>query len=146
MKRAGFFTRFMAFALDLFIIFIVSMIILTAVTVGYIIGYGHYSFRSILDGMGIILTVSIISSVFLFFFYFTYLTGKRGSTIGKGIFSIKVVRINDVNIDLSVSFLRCLSYILSASIFFMGFLMALICRGRALHDFIANTHVIEDVQ
>lgn len=146
MKRAGFFTRFMAFALDLFIIFIVSMIILTAVLTGYIIGYGHYSFRSILDGIGIILTVFIISTVFVFFFYFTYLSGKRGSTIGKGIFSIKVVRINDVNIDLSVSFLRCLSYILSASIFFMGFLMALICRGRALHDFIANTHVIEDVQ
>ncbi len=146
MKRAGFFTRFMAFALDLFILFLISMVTLAAVIAGYTIGEGGCSLYSLFDGMSIIFTVSMMSSVFVSIFYFTYLSGKEGSTIGKKIFSIKVVRINNLDIDLSTSFLRSLSYILSASVFFLGFLMTPIFKGRALHDFIAKTHVIEDVK
>lgn len=146
MKRAGFFTRFMAFALDLFILFLISVATLASVLAGYTIGKGGYSLYSLFDGMGMILAISMMSSMFIFIFYFTYLSGKEGATIGKKIFSIKVVRINNLDINLFISFLRCLSYIVSASLFFVGFFMAPIFRGRALHDFIAKTHVIEDTQ
>ncbi|MCX8109850.1 MAG: RDD family protein [Syntrophorhabdaceae bacterium] len=144
MRKAPFFSRFMAFALDLFIVFMVSTFTLAAIVTGYMIGCGGSFFYSIIDGIGILSTIFFISHATIFIFYFTYLSAGDGSTIGKDIFSIKVKRLDGMDINLSVSFIRCMSYLVSASIFFLGFFMALIFKGRSLHDFIANTLVIED--
>lgn len=144
MKKAPFFSRLMAFALDLFIVFMASFVTLAAIVTGYMIGCEGPFFYSVIDGIGILSTIFFISHAMIFIFYFTYLPASNSSTIGKYIFSIKVKRTNNMDIDIYISFIRCISYLLSASIFFLGFLMALVFKGRTLHDFIANTHVIED--
>lgn len=144
MRKAPFFSRLMAFALDIFIVFMASVFTLTAIVTGYIIGCGGFSFYSFMDKIGILSMIFFISHVFTFVFYFTYLSAREGSTIGKYIFSIRVTRTNGMDMNLSISFLRCILYMLSASIFFLGFLIAIVFKGRSLHDFIANTQVIED--
>jgi uncharacterized RDD family membrane protein YckC len=71
---------------------------------------------------------------------------RSGATIGKRVFKLRVVRADNLQpIGIPRSIVRHLAHILSALIFFLGYVMAAFNhRKRALHDYIAGTVVIKD--
>ncbi len=83
--------------------------------------------------------------IFLFLFYFTYLTARGENTFGKHVFKLRVVASADnAPLGLMRSLARALAYWLSALPLFLGFWMALLPGGRTLHDVIAGTTVIKE--
>ncbi len=73
--------------------------------------------------------------------YYTWLTYRYGTTLGKRVLRIYVVSMVDLSpITLRQSLIRCLGYILSYLPLGAGFLMAAFHpEKRALHDLIAGT-------
>ncbi|MCX5818286.1 MAG: RDD family protein [Proteobacteria bacterium] len=146
MKRASIFARFLALCVDWFILSIFGILVFVSVLAGYIFGSGG----SLLDGidtrLGLLFKTFIFCSIFIITFYFTYLTMKGRSTVGKSIFNIKVLKGDGAELGFLRSLSRFTVYVFSASAFFIGFIMALFLRGRALHDILADTQVVEEEQ
>jgi uncharacterized RDD family membrane protein YckC len=144
MKRASIFARFLALCVDWFILSIFSILVFVSVLAGYIFGSGG----SLLDGIDIklwlLFKTFMLCSIFIITFYFTYLTMKGRSTVGKSIFKIKVMKSDGAELGFLRSLSRFTVYVFSASAFFIGFIMALFLRGRALHDILADTQVVEE--
>ena len=142
MNRAPLFLRFCALLIDMVIVIFFSTLIWLATLLGYRLGAGRLTF----PGLSIILSLSPFFFSFTFFFYFTYLTMEQGMTIGKSITGIRVVRKEPDGLQGTIgplrAFVRTAAYTLSASVCFLGFLMALACRGETLHDLIAGTRVV----
>jgi len=144
MKKASIFARFLALCVDWFILSIFSMLVFISVLTGYIFGSGGSLFDGIDTRMGLLFKTFIFCSVFIVTFYFTYLTMKGSSTIGKSIFKIKVLKRDGAKLGFVRSLFRFTMYVFSASAFFIGFIMAIFMRGRALHDILADTQVVEE--
>jgi uncharacterized RDD family membrane protein YckC len=141
MMRAPVFARFVALMIDMCIVKLSSAIMCTAALMGYRAGSGRITF----DDLSTIAGISPFFFIITFFFYFTYLIMDRGVTPGKSLLGIKVIRSGtDVPESLGFprAFLRAAAYFLSASLCFMGFLIAFLPGGRALHDLIAGTRVV----
>lgn len=85
--------------------------------------------------------VLVVIRMIISFFYYSWLTFWWGTTLGKLIFKIKVVKAKDLSaITLKQSIIRCLSYVLSYIPFGTGFFMvAFQPEKRGLHDLIAGT-------
>ncbi len=81
--------------------------------------------------------------VFVVLYYFTYLTADGEQTIGKSIFGIRVVTKDGENLGRVWACVRCFCYWISAVPFFLGFLMAFVFRGHALHDILCRTMVVK---
>jgi uncharacterized RDD family membrane protein YckC len=73
--------------------------------------------------------------------YYTWMTYRCGTTLGKRVFRIYVVKSSDQTlISRGQSLIRCLAYLLSYLPFGAGYLMAAFHpEKRALHDLIAGT-------
>jgi uncharacterized RDD family membrane protein YckC len=147
MKRASLFARFLAILIDISFLLCVSVLLMASGLIGAVMGVGG-SIASSSDLLSILKTfvsVFFFFEIFLFLFYFTYLTARDESTFGKHVFRLRVVRKRD-NAPLGVmrSLVRALAYWLSALPLFLGFWMALPFGGLALHDVIAGTMVIEE--
>lgn len=144
MKRASIFARFLALCVDWFILSIFSILVFISVLAGYIFGSGG----SLLDGidtrLGLLFKIFMLCSIFIITFYFTYLTMKGSSTVGKSIFNIKVLKRDGAELGFLRSLSRFTVYVFSASAFFIGFIIALFMRGRTLHDILADTQVVEE--
>jgi uncharacterized RDD family membrane protein YckC len=144
MKRASIFARFLALCVDWFILSIFSILVFISVLAGYIFGSGG----SLLDGidarLGLLFKTFIFCSIFITTFYFTYLTMKGRSTVGKSIFKIKVMKRDGTELGFLRSLSRFTVYVFSVSACFIGFIIALSLRGRTLHDILADTQVIEE--
>jgi uncharacterized RDD family membrane protein YckC len=142
MIRAPVFARFVALMIDMLVVKLFSVTMCTAALMGYRTGSGRITF----DDLSAIVAISPFFFIITFFFYFTYLPMDRGMTPGKSLVGIKVIRsgTDDVPEGLGFprAFLRAAAYGLSASLCFMGFLMAFLPGGRALHDIIAGTRVV----
>ena len=144
MNRVLFFPRFAAFLIDITIVALFSGVIFVSALLGYRAGAGQLTFSSL---SGIILLCPLFS-VLVFLFYFTYLTMESGMTIGKSALGIRVIKRTPCHEEegKGLGFLRSLvraaAYFLSASIWFLGFFMALFFQGIALHDAIAGTRVV----
>ena len=68
----------------------------------------------------------------------------RGQTPGKMVLRIKIVRTDGTNITLSAALLRYLGYMVSAAIFFIGFIWIAFDRHKqGLHDKMADTYVVK---
>ena len=76
-------------------------------------------------------------------YYFTYLTADGEQTIGKSICRIRVVTKDGDNLGRIRAFLRCICYGFSTLPLLLGFLMAFLFRGHALHDILCGTMVIK---
>lgn len=146
MKRAPFFIRLLAFLVDLGFLFFVSLLLFISGLAGYSMGMEPVqSFSSFLFELRHFFPLFFKFLLILFLFYFTYLTARGEKTIGKTIFGIKVVRRRDsADIGIMRSFLRALFYWVSAFPFFVGFLMAFLLKGRALHDILTGTMVVKE--
>jgi uncharacterized RDD family membrane protein YckC len=145
MKRASLIARFFAFVIDLVFLFFITALVTGSIFAGYSIGAGRVPSR---DPVGAVLTailVFILSGIVLFLFYFTYLTSGKGRTIGKNVFGIKVVRAKDEGeVGWGRALARTCTYVLSAFPFLLGFIMAFLFGGRALHDILTGTRVARE--
>jgi uncharacterized RDD family membrane protein YckC len=140
MKRASIFVRFLALSIDIFILFLFYIVVFISALAGYVSGVEVLSFSNLFG----FFPVFFYSSSFISLFYFTYLNMNGGMTVGKRAFGIKVVRRDGTELGFLRAFLRSVSYVFSASIWCMGFIMAFFLKGRALHDIIADTVVVEE--
>ena len=149
-RRAGFFLRTLAFAID--------SAILTAVGASYLLAgglaYGFDDLRTIGDGDPVIGALTLIgeaphvgSAVFLLLFllvsgYFIYFHGSLGRTPGKALFGLRVVTDTGLPIGYGRALARWAGFILSCVVFGLGVLWTAFSEvQQGLHDKIARTYV-----
>ena len=136
-RFAGSVSRFLAFLVDQFVIGVVfvvgALLVQTAVQV---------VFRSSFE----INDESTPVTVAFMMWWFVYTAGSlaaTGSTIGKAILGLTVVRSDGSRLDARHAAVRTLMFPLSFLLLGLGFLMGLIRRDRCeLHDRIADTGVV----
>jgi uncharacterized RDD family membrane protein YckC len=147
MKRASLFARFLAILVDLSFLVSVSVLLFVSGLIGVVMGVGvsKTSFCDLLSAIRAFVSIFFFFEIFLFLFYFTYLTARGENTFGKRIFRLRVVRRRDnAPVGVTRSLARALAYWLSALPLFLGFCMAVVSGGRALHDVIAGTAVVKE--
>jgi len=84
--------------------------------------------------------VIIVLTIFCFFSWFWI---KNGQTLGMQAWRIKLISINDENINLKQTSLRLLGAVISAGFFGLGYLWILLdAENRTWHDIISKTRVI----
>ena len=149
-KPAGFFSRILAFFIDVFLITLI--ILMAGVVIFFVLHF--FRFRQILDFVKSILPgvqdpipqfIVLISPIMFLLtaFYFVFFWTLVGFTPGKAIFGLKIVRRDGQSLSAGRAILRYLSYWVSAIPFFLGFIWILISRRHeGWHDKIADTHVI----
>lgn len=148
-KPAGFFSRTLAFMLDLFILVILGLMI---GGVSFLVLH-FFRYRQILDFMKSLLGIDdqigqflalISPALFLAALtYFVFFWTLVGFTPGKAIMGLQIVRTDGRPLSVGRALLRYLGYWLSAIPFFLGFIWILLDRRHeGWHDKISNTHVI----
>lgn len=143
MNRASVFARLFAFITDVLFLILVQFLFFTAAILGHMLWVRPSSFSVLsakLSGFSPVLSLAFL---FVVLYYFTSLTADGEQTIGKAIFGIRVVTTRGENPGKIRAFLRCICYALSALPFFLGFVMAFLFRGRALHDILCRTMVVK---
>lgn len=122
MNYAGFWKRFAAVIIDAIIIWLLSMVL--------IIPY-------FVPPLGIIVAA---------FYHVVFETSPLRATPGKAILKIAVVRSNGSLMNVKDSIIRFVLSFVSSMLMFIGYLMALFTsKKQTLHDFVADTVVIEEV-
>lgn len=145
MKRAPLSARLLAFLIDVAFLGCAAAIITGSAVAGYSIGAGDVPSRDPVAAAFVTFLVFVLSGLFLFLFYFTYLTSGEGRTIGKSITGIRVVRASDEGrMGWGRALARTCAYALSAFPFLLGFFMAFLLGGRALHDLLTGTRVTRE--
>jgi len=143
--RGGFWQRYMAFAIDSLILFLVMAIFIILGLVA--LEWGNVGGRAvpILRQVRIILPIFFPLGFVLGMAYFTAFHGAGGQTIGKMIFGLRVVRTNGQPLSFLQALGRALSYTVSALPLFLGFYWAgITAKKRAWHDWIADTMVVRE--
>lgn len=138
-ELAGLWDRFLAFLLDLIIVFLFCYLMIALFSIG---------FSSLLDG-GDQFTYSLIVAVPLFVFLLYHFVSEAladGQTWGKKAMKIKVLRLDNTGSGLSDHLLRSLFYLIDF-LFSAGILAALMIstseKRQRLGDMTANTAVIK---
>jgi uncharacterized RDD family membrane protein YckC len=136
LRYAGFWIRFVAYIVDGILLNVVNTII------G--LPFGITPFSSDVDPAkaGMVLFVSFIQIV-VGILYYTIFVGKAGATPGKMALGLKIVRSDGSPVGFGRACGRYFSYILSALIFAIGFLMiAFSDEKKGLHDIVCDTRVV----
>ena len=143
-KTAGFQIRVLSFLLDIFILLLV--LFAANLTVWFVVFPPIFKLARMLNleadpFLGIAMFGVLL---FVIFFYFVYYVGKNGATPGKKILGIQIIRINGNPVGYGVAVGRYFASILSASLFFIGFIWILFDAkyAQALHDKICQTRVV----
>lgn len=142
MTRASVFARLFAFMVDILFLFIVKLLLVAAAFAGHMLWAEQTSFIFLSARLLEFSPVLLLSFLFVVLYYFTYLTADGEQTIGKTIFGIRVVTTDGENLGRIRALVRCICYGFSTLPLFLGFLMAFIFRGHALHDILCRTTVI----
>jgi uncharacterized RDD family membrane protein YckC len=149
---AGFISRFLAFALDIvltmFIIVATTWFFSITVTV-FQLSRSWAALAARFPHLGAIVnrfinpvTGSIVALLFLFLYFAVSFT-MLGQTPGKLLLGLRVRTVEGKRLPFWRSCIRVLAYILSAVVFFLGFLWVLVDDQRqAWHDKIAGTYVV----
>jgi|PlaIllAssembly_1097288.scaffolds.fasta_scaffold66011_3 uncharacterized RDD family membrane protein YckC len=143
MTRASIFVRFFAILIDCIFLFLVHSLILAAAALGLLLGPESASYVSASSAVRSYSSIPFLASLFVFFYYFTVLTADGEGTIGKRVCGIKVVTGDGHDFGRIRAFVRCFCYMISAVPFFLGFLIAVLFKGRSLHDMLAGTMVVK---
>jgi uncharacterized RDD family membrane protein YckC len=143
----GFWRRAVAFSIDKIILFFTSLFILFIGVLSLAISFlSHY--RDMLPERFEEITITFVAvylftTIFISMFYFTYFHGAAGQTPGKMILGLKVVQTTGEQMTFGLAFLRWVGYIISAVIFYLGFIwIAFDAKKQGWHDKIAGTIVI----
>jgi uncharacterized RDD family membrane protein YckC len=142
MTRASALARLFALMVDILFLLMVQLLIFAAAFLGHMVWVESSSFTLLYGRVMDFSPVLSLSFLFVVLYYFTCLTADGEQTIGKTVFGIRVVTREGENPSRVRALLRCLCYGLSAFPFFLGFLMAFVFRGRALHDILCGTMVV----
>jgi uncharacterized RDD family membrane protein YckC len=143
MTRASVLARFLALIVDIVFLFIVQILLFAAAFLGHLLWVRPSSFGQLSAKLSEFSPVLSLAFLFVMLYYFTSLTAHGEQTIGKSVLSIRVVTTRGDNPGTIRAFLRCICYGFSALPFFLGFLMAFVFRGRALHDLLCGTMVVK---
>jgi uncharacterized RDD family membrane protein YckC len=143
MTRASFVARFVAFCVDALFLCIVHALLVAAAVIGHAVALPSTSPGLLFERMRGFSPVLTMAFLFVVLYYFTYLTADGEQTIGKSVCGIRVVTRDGENLGRARAFVRCVCYAVSGIPLFIGFLMALIFRGRSLHDLLCGTMVIK---
>ncbi|HME41833.1 MAG TPA: RDD family protein [Syntrophorhabdales bacterium] len=142
MTRASAFARLFALMVDILFLLIVQFFLFTAAFAGHTLWAESISFNPLSPRLMEFSPVLSLSFLFVVLYYFTSLTSDGEQTIGKTVFGIRVVTREGEDLGRIRALLRCLCYGFSALPLFLGFLMAFVFRGNALHDILCRTKVI----
>jgi len=148
-KPAGFFSRTMAFVLDLFLITFLGL--MSGVVIFIILRFFRY--KQILDYVKSLFGVQdqlgqfiVLISPMLFLIvlsYFVFFWSLVGYSPGKALLGLRIVRQDGRPISVGRAIVRYLGYWVSAIPLFLGFIWILFDRQHeGWHDKLANTHVI----
>lgn len=143
---AGFFSRSLAFVIDLIILSAVQLagsamiqLILRFFRLTQLVTY----FKSILENATINIAIGGVLFTLIVIGYYTFFWTLVGFTPGKAIMGLKVVRKNGSKLSFGRSLLRFFCYWISALPLFLGYFWVLWDRHhRAWHDKIAGTQVL----
>jgi len=146
-RPAGFFSRFIAFMIDLVIISI------SMTTFWFLLSQVTDFFRldePVRQLLGAYIDVPLLSRIsasiiYILFaqFYFAFFWSLVEYTPGKLILGLRVIRLNGNRISFWRALVRSFCYFLSSLLFFAGFILIIFDKKRqALHDKIAGTLVI----
>lgn len=143
----GFWRRAMAFSIDKIILFFTSLFILSigmlALSISFLSHYREMLPERFEQITIMFVFVYLLMTVFISMFYFTYFHGAVGQTPGKMIFGLKVVQSTGEQMTFGLAFLRWVGYIISAVLFYIGFLwVAFDAKKQGFHDKIAGTVVV----
>ncbi len=132
-KRASFWQRFFALLIDLIVLGLIdggiNLLGLQNWSVGRNLGWWP-ALWSIVQG-----------AIPAIYFIWSYSSG--GQTLGKRAMMIKVISMDGSPLNLAVGILRTLGYLLSAALFYLGFLWSIWdVEKQAWHDKIAGTCVV----
>lgn len=133
-KPAGFWIRFFAYLVDLMLI--------QTVLVGLVV-YNIFTIAGIADYTVLYISLMGIVNGIVFYLYFAIMTKYFNQTVGKMIFGIKVV--SDTGEPLSwstVLFRETVGRFISATILVLYIIVAFTKKHKAIHDYIADTHVV----
>ena len=140
MDYAGFWIRFGASIIDSVIMTVVNLIITVAFSLP---GIGSMNSDDPSQMFMSSYTIGTLLNVIIYFGYEIFFTGKWGATIGKMACGLKVVTPEGEKISYARSFGRYFAKIVSALIFYIGYIMAgFDDEKRALHDRMCSTRVI----
>ena len=148
-KPAGFFSRMMAFLLDIFLLAILGL--MSGLVIFLVLHFFRY--KQILDFVKSLLGVEdefaqfigLISPILFLvvLIYFVFFWTLVGYTPGKALLGLRIVRQDGRPLSVGRALLRYLGYWISAIPLFLGFIWVLIDRQHeGWHDKLANTHVI----
>ncbi|GIN23250.1 MAG TPA: RDD family protein [Bacillus bacterium] len=131
----GFWMRFWAYLLDLAVIGGVSGILVKPL------------FRALdlqLSASGIFTPINIASAL-IFYLYFVLMTKFFRQTLGKMVFGLKVIPLNDDKLSWStVLFREWIGRYISATIWILYIIAAFTPKKQALHDMFADTAVVHE--
>ncbi len=134
--KAGFWLRLVALMIDWFLVFLLQVVLSTA-----LMFIGSNGFQ--LHGSMAILVQ--LFSMILSLFYWVFFTGHGGQTLGKMLLRIQVIGIDGTPVSYGKAFYReVVGKLISGIIFCIGYLMAAFDdQKQALHDRMAKTYVIK---
>jgi uncharacterized RDD family membrane protein YckC len=144
----GFWRRGVAFLIDKTILFFISLMLffigILAMSLGFASGDDVLSIETFTKLTSNFMISYCTMTLLLNVIYFTYFHGTTGQTLGKKIFGLKVVQKTGEPMTLGIAFLRWVGYLISALIFYLGFIwIAFDTRKQGWHDKIAGTCVIK---
>ena len=144
----GFWRRLFAFLVDGVILYFVSLVLFLAGLFaiglkGEMMGRVFSSLGDPAHGVGIFALFYIAASLLVGMIYFTGFHGIAGRTPGKMLLGLRVIQASGDPITPGIAFLRWVGYLISGSLFCLGFLWAAFDgRKQGWHDKIAATLVI----
>ena len=143
-RWGGFLRRGVAFSIDVFVLFLLSLFLFYVSYVGYGVGLAFHHRTVSLANLGEISSILALAWVCLIGGYFVLLHGMEGKTVGKWLLGLRVVGVRDGGITYRQAFVRWLAA-MSLAPLALGFLWILLSREkRAWHDCLAGTWVVQE--
>jgi uncharacterized RDD family membrane protein YckC len=135
----GLVTRFTAFVIDIFVMALAC--IFATQTIALTLDF--FRFGTLAFGHRLLTVARAAVLLLVIVLYLPVSWAVTGSSVGKGLLGLRIVRVNGKPMTLFVSFLRFFGYWLSALPLGAGFVCALADKElRTLHDRLAGTRVV----
>lgn len=134
-RYAGFWMRFWAYLLDLLVIASINGILVYPI------------FRALditISNPSMFAPVSILTAV-IFYGYFVLMTKFFGQTLGKMVFGLKVISLDDKKLSWStIMFREWIGRFISGSILILYVVVAFLPKRQGIHDLFADTTVVHE--
>jgi uncharacterized RDD family membrane protein YckC len=148
LEYAGFWRRMLAMVIDVFALAVICSIIILISSPFRWFGFeGLWGSTEVLNepvwrAVPYVIAGNVIS-LLVSVSYFIAFWVWRGQTPGKMLLGVKVVRQDGSKPTIGVALLRCLGYIVSTAVVFIGFIwIAFDSRKQGFHDKMAETYVV----